>query len=753
MKKFFFCLCFASFLLPVIGEGILYESGDEDGKSYQKAPTSNIKKIKLSDKLPEILSPGQHIGLYLGKQEKNLLLEVGLIRSQEKQDSPISIRYNNKQLFKNILTNSYKVLRIPIPATYHEKEENILDLYNLGLTPIGIDYIRITKLDFQDLPSLKLCLENPQNAKKEVRKHFYRSWFNPVDKEAIQEAMKTSLKGGFIPAFLFSDFQQYKRKTADLQYFSDTVFMDVSKVPKDFSDIPFKTFYNNVGIINISSGIAGREIAEKLKKDLQQEKSSLPLAVYLTYHVSETEFLANKGHYNLLAALLAAVENKCYTILLSNQHFGNIGLYFDKDQQKKPTFYMLPYISQHFSLKSKSLPCLLLNTTTDPMKPINYGASIQGNSVIFTGISKSKEKLKLTLLVPWQGKTVMEKLSGSLPESNTTQPTSETVTLRPSGNGGILETELSPSNFHFIRLKKEGTEFPVYARKDSLPEPEMIKFNRTKTIVNKSIFTSDNNFILTTARTSKGIVEPYGPLKSKISVEITPATSAVFDKIKNLVPDEKNSSFITFETSQIKAGEKSGIDLAVKSTSLPKQLKGLGFWIRCHSSESRGKLLKFEYGYKQFSVSLKPNTWEYCFFPISKIVSGNLRCQYPASKTDLKLEFNGFSWISLENEAGQKNTIRNCQVINAKDKNQIELTLKGESGKYCEIRKRIALDFVPNQIKIKNLSSFDEKPKLEAVFYKHSGILEIKGLLPKEKEKSSVEMTISFAQKTLSKTD
>lgn len=713
--------------------GLFYSSGQEDGKSYSKVSDRNVRKVKCDEEFPEIIFPGQHLGLYLGECKENLFLEIAFIRSGDKESS-VSIRYNNQKLFKDNLKTSYRILRLPIPAFYHETEENILDIFNTGINPIGIDYIRLSKFDFKKLPELKFALGKPEKVPKAVRKYFHYAWFYPGDDKEIKDAKVTASKGRFKPIFFFDDYYKFKKRTKGRPFSYDTVFSETPDIPGDLGIASFRSL-KKLGSFNLSSGVLDREIPGRIKKSLQDDGGKFSFSAVLNYHISETENFDDKDAYNLVSSILEAASNKCHTILLDNKRFGNVGFFFDKYSKPKPAYYQLSYISKLFGAKSRFLACIINNTTNDPMKPFHHCASVEGNSVTFISLSRAKEKLNLTLLLPWNGKTVIEELHSSLPDERTPEPDTRFDNVTPSGIGGIYDLELPPAKFHFIRLRREGTKLPQLTKTDSLSDQRPDRIQLSRITVNNNIFTGRSSYVFTTARTVNGSISGFGNLKDKITWETQLATPDTFDKMKDLVPEEKYSTFVSFPSKKAQTDEKRGLDFAIKSVSMPSKLKGLGFWIYFHSADNKRQLLTFEYGTKRFNHVLKPNFWDYCILPIKEVKSSYFRVLYPSSKSDTELEFNGFRWLSEENEKGESNSVTNCVIVKPKGKKQVDIRLSGSSGGYCEIRRRIGLDFVPNKIALAESKTFKEKPELKATYFKHSGILSIKGKLPVLEEK------------------
>lgn len=55
----------------------------------------------------------------------------------------------------------------------------------------------------------------------------------------------------------------------------------------------------------------------------------------------------------------------------------------------------------------------------------------------------------------------------------------------------------------------------------------------------------------------------------------------------------------------------------------------------------------------------------------------------------VKIELNGFNWISLDNEKKESNSIRKCEIRKVEKKDEISISLEGASkGVFCLIRYR-----------------------------------------------------------------
>ena len=131
----------------------------------------------------------------------------------------------------------------------------------------------------------------------------------------------------------------------------------------------------------------------------------------------------------------------------------------------------------------------------------------------------------------------------------------------------------------------------------------------------------------------------------------------------------------------------------------------------------------------------------FCFLPIKKVHPAFFSLKQPSSRKEIKIEINGVQWIYDRNGSGQLNEATKCKIKKTTKNHKVLVELQGKPKGYCEIRKRIHLDFKPNKIECDN-----KKVKLK--YFQKSGLIEIRGQLPENIYKyAKVLLTLSRQEK------
>ena len=678
------------------------------GDAGARTTPGDAVKVKDGENPPDSIAPGQHVGIYLGEQKKNLLLELRIATTcKPTAKDSFQITYNGKRLANESLGRPFKVVRIPIPLTAHEAEENILDLFNSSMNPVGLRFLRISEYDFKSLQPIYLCLENPERYPSSIRKYF--------DYKISSSAAE---KG-----------------TPDIK--------DPSKVTDDLPAELKEKILSSKDIVNFCASEQEKLFSEILQKEPEKD-NSLNTCI-LMYRFADTEDAQKKDAFSFLSVLLDAPKHSLTAMMLKDLWHNGETFLVDRDFKLKPPTFLLPFLCNLYAKGSRMLPCAVKTASDEPLPDdVHYlASSTDDGSATCIVFSRSGREMKISMLLPWNGKAVMEKYDGAMPDAKTKMPEKQAVEIPKSGeDAGLFDIALPQGVFHYIRVAKEGTKETV-RNGDKLPEPIVPK---DKVINLQTVLGILNQMpppILNHARLAKGECAAFGPLKEKIQSEVKAATSATLDNIKNVVPDEKESVFISFAKLLDTGKDKSGVGLSVKSWSLPEPLAGLGFWLYVHSSTPKSVFLTFEHGSLVCNLSIKPEKWEYVIIPLAKLESSNIRLLYPRTDSDIKIELNGFDWISSRNLEKEENGIRKFEAkVNEKEQ-KVDIQLEGVPGGYCEIRRRLGLNFVPDSIKISNMSVKDDSaPDLKTTYHKASGIIDITGRFPKSDGLKTVKCQI-----------
>lgn len=165
MKVLFIVLCIflcANQIFSEDQDNIVYKIGIFDGKpasadselirsEFSKLEnTGTTIQVKKKEDFPQKINGNQRIAVFIDELKNNsdLSLEIKTVVSKDiKYDfiPSMEIRYNGNSLYKGWQSGKGKHLKLYIPHTWNEKGMNVLEIKNLGITPISFDALSIKK--------------------------------------------------------------------------------------------------------------------------------------------------------------------------------------------------------------------------------------------------------------------------------------------------------------------------------------------------------------------------------------------------------------------------------------------------------------------------------------------------------------------------------------------------------------------------------------------------------------------------------
>lgn len=780
MNSFRITLVFLLYCYCLVADDVIYSSGIIDGKFESSSQLTENAKIKIDQSFPSKLQSGKHASVFLGKiKNKNLLIEIGLIRTHDiemqrreidrivrknnrlrknqKNTSDLyeriplcsfMLKYNNQRIANYVLNEPYVRLQIPIPSHWHEEQENVLTLINTGDYAFGIDYIKIKEWNFDSLKKVSLALKAPEDYPKEVRKYFHYSWYKPKDREELLANIKTSSRGGFKTFVHCKDNKSYNSlQSPGEKKRGIPVFTRLEKLSPEMLEL-FGKEYLCFESYPISRGTSNETMSGILLENLKKGKSETIAkpACILKFDSSIEKRFHRKNARNFLASLLAAPAHSFNTLLFNGIDYPgdyNGSLFHDRYGMRKPAYYLLPFVRQFFNAESKYLPVMILPLSgNDPIpRDIYIGASIYNDSVI-TILATSRYSLpaKIKLLMPWNGETIVKEFHSELPRKLNIKLKKRKISVSPYIP--FIELNLPPNSFHFVQLIKNNASIsPKSPKTDMLPEPEPKKYKKLRPKILPEIFDNTPPPIFTQARVATDTAEAFGSLKDQIKVTSKKATVSKINGIENVVPYKNDSTLATFSAVKQPLKKTTGVHYFVRFTGINRKgLRGLGFWIFVHSRAKISKALNFEYEDKKYIKLIKPGKWQFCFLPIKKVHSTFFSIREPSNRKKMTIELNGVNWIYDRNNSGQPNAATKCRLKKSKEKHKVFVEVQGKPKGYCEIRKRIYLDFKPNKIECEN-------KKINLKYFPKSGIIEIKGKLPESKHKYATVLFTLFLKR------
>ena len=124
--------------------------------------TGDTIQVKKREQFPQTLQPGQRIALLLENIDikSDLLVETSIIIGRgigQKAFPSIEMQYNSNVFYRERQLLQPKQLKLFVPKIWNEKEINVLEIRNLGLSPVAFDAFSIRKFSFpvmeNDLPA------------------------------------------------------------------------------------------------------------------------------------------------------------------------------------------------------------------------------------------------------------------------------------------------------------------------------------------------------------------------------------------------------------------------------------------------------------------------------------------------------------------------------------------------------------------------------------------------------------------------
>lgn len=131
-------------------------------------------QIKKNEQFPQKLFPTQRVAIFLPEMPRiDHLLQISVISDgTEDHSAPDSMKvtFNDKDLWRHVLTVKKSYITIIIPAQYIKKYSNILQIRNAGNSNIAFDWLSLT--EFFDHPSLHLVIEDLYKMQYPYRDNF-----------------------------------------------------------------------------------------------------------------------------------------------------------------------------------------------------------------------------------------------------------------------------------------------------------------------------------------------------------------------------------------------------------------------------------------------------------------------------------------------------------------------------------------------------------------------------------------------------
>jgi len=746
--KLIFLSVFITASLPTSAQ-IFYSSGQMDGGNSELAlQVADKVKIRKGDKFPGRFSPGQKNGLYLGKLSKSpIVIRAGFyckeISNKSKNRAVLEIRYNGQKLLSRQIDETYIPIYFAIPASHHEDEENILNFANLGMDNINVDYVNVSSLNFKTGIKLRLAINHLERIDKKTRSLFPYAWYAANQEKGVKTFLEQCRSSGMEPLVRVTNSKHISLIGGAKGF--ETIIQE----PEISGNMPF------FGTIYLGSVDAGKyNFVPVLQKNFKGKellnRSGVNNACALSALVTPNENLSQEEAFRLVSLMAKAASYNISTILLHNYSHYNCTLFSSiRTGRKFPFGYALPYVAEFYHPGSSSLPCLVNRAGDAPLtKMQHWGASIRPNGIVTIIVtSVFRTPMELTVTLPWHGVGKIRKLNCLFPDESS-KTVEEAVSVSSDGLGGILKLKLAPNKFHFIQLIPAGAGSDIAQRQDNMPDPPQFRLQGSKVKVLNDINSKVPPLFIRQAWNPGRRVEGIGLGKEKVSLKTQPATTGEFNNYAELVPENKDSLFLSLPAQQSKNNpQKGGIHIRVSKYAPKNDGLGLGVWLRAVSGKRKNTTLSFIYGTQRYTFALRTKQWQYVILPSSIFNYPYLLFLLPANETNV--EMNSIHWLAKKNSKGEKNSVTKFALKKVKNEKKLEVLLNAKPGEYCKAHQRIGLNFIPDKIELRHPKIKGGNP-FNVTYNKASGILSIEGYAPTIESKN--DNTVSY-KLILSKTE